>query len=66
MSIDMVDVPAAQSADDSRVKDYCSTLDEMKESMAAVREVVKSLQEKCVFIIIIQHITHYLAQSRST
>lgn len=31
-----------------QVQDCCSTLEEMKESMSSVREVIKSLQKKCV------------------
>ncbi|EKM55969.1 uncharacterized protein PHACADRAFT_256961 [Phanerochaete carnosa HHB-10118-sp] len=36
----------APGEDDARVQDYCSRLDEMRKSMASVREVVRSLQEK--------------------
>ena len=48
-----------QAEDDTQVQDYCSTLDEMKESMASVREVVRSLQAKCVLrCCYLNHNTH--------
>lgn len=37
---------SGQTEDNARVEEYCSALEQMKESMASVREVVKSLQAK--------------------
>lgn len=41
---------ATPTLDEEQVQDYCSTLETMKESMAAARQVIKSLKEKCVLI----------------
>ena len=38
----------AFAASDDQIQDICSTLEEMKESMASVREVIKSVQAKYV------------------
>lgn len=48
MSAPQTEDVAAPTAGDDEVQDHCGTLDEMKESMASVREVIKSLQAKYV------------------
>lgn len=61
MSVTVAETLPAANPDDARVEEYCSTLDEMKESMAAVREVVKSLHKKCVAVLCRKRSTTYHA-----